>query len=88
MNTKALTKEDVTRDLTVIFHQVFDNPGLTLYDEMTALDVPEWDSLNQVNLVVAIEQKYGIKFNTSQVAGLMNVGAFIRATLEKANARA
>lgn len=43
-----------------IFADVFDDPGFALRDEMTAADVPGWDSLNHINLIVGIETEFGV----------------------------
>ncbi len=39
-----------------VFCDVFDNPSITINEQMTAADIPEWDSLNHINLVVAVEK--------------------------------
>jgi acyl carrier protein len=41
---------------------------------MTATDVPAWDSLSHITLIVAVEREFGIRFTTAEVAALMNVG--------------
>jgi len=63
--------------LTTIFRDVFDLPSLVLDPAMTASDVPEWDSVNHITLVVATEQEFGIKFQTAEIEELKNVGEFI-----------
>jgi acyl carrier protein len=60
-----------------VFRDLFDNPGLTLTRETTAADVEDWDSLNHVNLIVAIEKAFKIRFTTAEVSGLENVGELI-----------
>ena len=45
--------------------------------EMTAADIAEWDSFNHINLIVATEAKFGIKFQTSEIESLRNVGHFV-----------
>jgi acyl carrier protein len=63
--------------LQEIFQDVFDDDDLVLEDPMTAADVESWDSLNNVKLMVQAERAFGIKFQTSEVANLTNVGALI-----------
>ena len=41
---------------------------------MTASDVEDWDSLNHINLIVAVEREFKVKFTTAEVSGLKNVG--------------
>lgn len=66
--------EAIQLRLTDIFQSVFDDPDLRLTAAMTAMDVPEWDSLSHITLIVAIEREFRIRFTTAEVAGLMNVG--------------
>lgn len=83
MNTTQHNREQIYQELTKIFHSVFDNDSLQLSDTTTAKDVAEWDSLNHINLVVAVEQKFRIKFNTAEVARMANVGEFVNSILRK-----
>ena len=60
-----------------IFVEVFDDDTIELTPLMTAADVPAWDSLSNIRLVVAVEEEFGIQFTTGEVAGLKNVGEFV-----------
>jgi acyl carrier protein len=64
----------LTEKLTRVFRDVFDSDSLTLRDDMVAADVEDWDSLNHVKLVVAIEHAFGVKFSTREVTSWKNVG--------------
>jgi len=66
--------EAIQQRLTSIFRTVFDEPDLELTREMTAGDVPAWDSLSHITLIVAVEREFGVRFTTAEVAALMNVG--------------
>ena len=68
---------NVKEILTEVFQDVFDDDELELFDEMTAEDVEEWTSLTHIQLIVAVEKKFGIKFTTVEVMKLKNVGEFI-----------
>ena len=72
-----MTREEVQAQLTEIFRKVFKNPELILNDELTAKDVKGWDSLNHINLIVATEKSFKIKFTTKEIQGLPNVGKLI-----------
>lgn len=63
--------------LLPIFVEVFDDDTIELTPLMTAADVPAWDSLSNIRLVVAVEEEFGIQFTTGEVAGLKNVGEFV-----------
>lgn len=72
----------VKETLTEVFQDVFDDDELELFDEMTAEDVEDWTSLTHIQLIVAVEKKFGVKFTTVEVMKLKNVGEFI-ALIEK-----
>jgi acyl carrier protein len=70
-------KNDVSRRLTTVFHDVFDNESIALKPEMTAADIDEWDSLTHIRLVLSVEKEFGLKFSAAEVGALKNVGDFI-----------
>lgn len=63
--------------LNEIFRMVFDEPDLVIKRETTADDVDEWDSLTHINLVVAVETKFNIRFALGELQTLKNVGDMI-----------
>lgn len=63
--------------LNEIFRDVFDDPAIEVAPEMSAKDVPEWDSFNHINIIVAAEMRFGIKFRAAEIDGLRNVGDFV-----------
>jgi acyl carrier protein len=63
--------------LTNIFRLLFNEPELELSKDMTAQDVANWDSLNHVNLIVAIEGEINIRFSSSEISDLQDVGALM-----------
>lgn len=63
--------------LTDIFRDTFDDDAIEIHDAMTAADVDEWDSLNHINLILAVERGFGVRFKTSEIGNLANVGEFI-----------
>ena len=71
---KSAGNAGVMDTLTGIFREIFDNPSLVLQVAMTAADVENWDSLNHIDLIVAIEKKFKVKFTTREVASLKTVG--------------
>lgn len=60
--------------LNTLFCKVFDNADIKISSETTANDIDEWDSLSHVNLVVAIEKYFGIKFRNAEIMRWKNVG--------------
>jgi acyl carrier protein len=65
---------EIYAQLTTIFHDLFDDDTLVLTPELTAADVPEWDSFNHINLIVAVETRFKIKFQTAELEQLHTVG--------------
>jgi len=60
--------------LRVIFQDVFDDDELLVTRDTDASDVAEWDSLMHVNLILAVEREFNIRFSSMEVATLVNVG--------------
>jgi acyl carrier protein len=72
-----MTREDIYAVLTEILREIFDDPNVIATPELSASDIPEWDSFNHINLVVATEMRLGVKFRTSEIEELRNVGEFV-----------
>jgi acyl carrier protein len=66
-----------------VFRDVFDDDTIVIHDETTAKDIPDWDSLMHVTLMVAIERAFGIRFDAAEVTGLPNVGALAQVVERK-----
>jgi acyl carrier protein len=64
--------------LTAIFEDVFDDDALRIKPELTAKDVDGWDSLTHIRLMLTIEKAFKIKFSTSEVGKLENVGDLVQ----------
>lgn len=60
--------------LNAIFCEVFDDDGLKISPQMTANDVDGWDSLSHVNLIVAVETAFKIRFNQKELLTFKNIG--------------
>jgi acyl carrier protein len=66
--------EDLWGNLTAIFRDSLDDDSLTLTETTTAKDVPGWDSITHVLIVVAVEKKFKVKFTAGEIQQLQNVG--------------
>lgn len=69
-----MSKEEVFVKLNEVFRDVFDDESITVTETTTADDIEEWDSLEHINLLAAVEQEFGMKFNMGQVVSMKNVG--------------
>jgi acyl carrier protein len=61
-------------DLTEIFNDVFMRDDMALTPELSAKDVAGWDSFKQIEIMVSVEERFGIKLNTKEIDSLKNVG--------------
>ena len=78
-----MTREEVYERLNEVFRDVFDDEDITVNDATTADDIEDWDSLEHINLVVAVEKEFGIKFNMGEVNSFKNVGEMVDVILEE-----
>ncbi len=69
-----MTHEEVMAKLTEVFRDVFDDNRIVIHDNTTADDIDDWDSLEHINLVEAVENEFGMKFKMQEVSGMKNVG--------------
>lgn len=70
--------------LAIIFREVFQNLQLTPTSEMSANDVQNWDSLSHVDMIVMVEEEFGIKIPSWKIAQLTNVGDLVTIIKSKA----
>ena len=78
-----MTREEVFQKLNKVFQDIFDDDSILVRDETTAADIEDWDSLEHINLMVAIEKNFGMKFNMAEVTGLKNVGEMVDVILKR-----
>jgi acyl carrier protein len=76
---------EVLKQVNDVFKDVFDDDSLAINSETTAKDVDDWDSLTHIQLVVAIEKHFKIRFTSSEIQGFANVGQMCEAILTKVN---
>jgi acyl carrier protein len=73
-----MTESQILLALTQVFHDVFDDDGIVLTPQTSAEDIEGWDSQAHVNLIVAAEVRFGIRFRTAELESLHNVGEFVQ----------
>lgn len=78
-----MTREEIFKGLDEVFQEVFDDETIHVTDSTTADDIEDWDSLEHINLVVAIENHFNIKFNMGEVTAFKNVGEMVDKIIEK-----
>ena len=79
-----MTQEEVINQMQVIFDNLFLEP-VTVHPTLSATEVEEWDSLQHVSIVFAVEQAFGISFATGEVELTNNVGEFVDLVIKRHN---
>ena len=77
--------ERVLNEVENIFRDILDEESLNLARETTANDVEGWDSLTHIQLIVAIEKQFKIKFSSKEILSWKNVGELIDSLEAKAS---
>jgi len=72
-----VTRNEVLEKLTNVFRSIMDDDSIVLTDATTADDIEEWDSLNQIKIILASEQVFGLKLNARKINALGNVGEML-----------
>lgn len=78
-----MTREDVFEKLNEVFREYFDDEEIELKENTTADDIEDWDSLEHINLIVAVENFFDMKFTMGEVTTMKNVGAMVDIILER-----
>ena len=68
----------VLAGLTDIFRTVFEDRALELSPDMTPDDIPAWDSMTHITLIVEAERRFGVRFDAADIEQLKSVGELAR----------
>ncbi|HJS87787.1 MAG TPA: acyl carrier protein [Acetobacteraceae bacterium] len=77
--------DQIYAGLDEIFRDLFGDDAIRLNPATTAADIAEWDSVNHINILVAVEVRFGIKFSTAEIEALRNVGDMAALIARKQN---
>ena len=72
-----MVHEEITGTLKTVFQNVFEETDITITRDMTAEDVPSWDSLHHIQLINEVEKAFRVKFKLREVMSMKNVGDLI-----------
>ena len=78
-----MSREEVFAKLNGVFCEVFDDEDIVIGETTTAEDIEDWDSLEHITLVAAVESEFDVKFSMGQVMTLKNVGEMVDLILSK-----
>ncbi len=74
---------NINERLNEVFQNVFDDDDITVDRETTADDIEDWDSLEHIRLIGAVEREFGIKFTMKEVSSMKNVGEMMDIIAER-----
>ena len=77
----------ILKQVNEIFIDVLDNDNIKLERTTTAKDVDEWDSLTHIQLIVAVEKKFKLRFKSSEINSWKDVGEMCDAIEKRVNAQ-
>lgn len=69
--------QEILQKLEEIFQDIFDDEGIVLKPSTSSADIEDWDSLAQINIVVAVQDEFGIKLSVAEATSLHNVGELV-----------
>ena len=78
-----MEKEAILKKLNEVFREVFDLDDVVVTRETVADDIEEWDSLEHINLISAVESTFKMKFKMKEVSTMKNVGEMIDIIAER-----
>ena len=67
----------ILHTLTVIFQEIFDDDDISLKRETTARDIEEWDSLNQIKIILACEKTFDVHLKPREISAMENIGDMV-----------
>lgn len=77
-----MTRDEAYERLNSVFRDVFDDESIVVHDETTAEDIEDWDSFEHINLIVAVENEFGITIPMGKTLTMKNVGEMVDIILE------
>lgn len=79
-----MDQREVFARLDRVFQDVFDDPGIRVTPATTADDIEDWDSLEHITLISAVEREFRMKFKMGEISSMKNVGEMARIVMERA----
>jgi len=78
-----MDESEIYTRLTTILRDILDDENLVVTPDLTAAQVSAWDSFSHINIVVAAEHEFHIKFKGAEIEELKNVGEFVSLIAQK-----
>lgn len=80
-----MNKNEIVKRLTDVFRDIFDDDSIVITEKTTANDIDDWDSIEHINLIGAVEEEFDMRFKMREVSGMKNVGEMINIIAERGN---
>jgi len=74
---------EIYQRVTSVLREVLEDETIVASPEMTASDVDEWDSFSHIRIILGVEQEFGVKFATPEIAKFENLGQLAELISEK-----
>lgn len=78
-----MTRENALELINNIFRKNFYDDSIVVTEQTTAEDIPDWDSLEHINLINEIEKRFQMQFKMKEITGMQNVGEMLDIILER-----
>ena len=75
--------EKINERLNQVFRDVFDDESITVNENTTSADIEDWDSLEHISLIGAVEDEFGFRFKMKEVSSMKNVGEMMNIIKER-----
>ena len=78
-----MNRNEITERLNNVFRDVFDDDSISVNENTTSADIEDWDSIEHINLIAAVEDEFGMRFKMREVSGMKNVGEMMNIIAER-----
>ena len=78
-----MNNNEILPRLNEVFRDVFGDSSLSVDENTTSADIEDWDSLEHINLIAAVENEFGLRFKMREVSGMKNVGEMMKIISER-----
>lgn len=75
--------DKIKERLNEVFRDVFDDDSICINENTTSEDIEDWDSLEHINLIAAVEDEFKMRFKMKEVSGMKNVGEMMTIISER-----
>lgn len=73
-----MSEREIYERLNEVFRDVFDDDSIVVDGQTTADDIEDWDSLEHITLMAAVEKEFHLRFKMGEVSNMKNVGDMVR----------